>query len=417
MDQSARPSLSSEETPSEEVFLVESTLAEVRLRDKAGREFILVGVGAIGLDTSDVAGPVIERERPDSVCIDLDAARARILADESQWESLSIREVIKEKLLTALLLNLLLASYQRRFETSYETPSGAMPGTELYEALRVSEELGIPAVLADRDLHITYGRASKDINYLDKFKLLPTVLRNLFIVQKNSDDLPGDMAKGDVLSAYLGELVNVQPALKRTLIEEREVYTAGKIAGSSGTKIVAVVGAGRVRGIESALLAGDTANGADLEQLPQSSAIGKWSKWVIPILLLFGLMYLGWSQGREFVRENLVFWIAANSFFTGLGAIVAGAHILAILTAIIVAPISPLIPAGPGTVAAIVQTAVRPPLVKDFQAFADDVGQLRRWRKNRILRILLVLVLCGLGSIIGTLLGTSRIIWSFLGLS
>ena len=139
---------------------------------------------------------------------------------------------------------------------------------------------------------------------------------------------------------------------------------------------------------------------ARLGHLPQierlARAVSPGRRLLKVILLLFGLLYLGWSQGREFIRENLVFWIAANSFFTGLGAILAGAHILAILTAIIVAPISPLIPAGPGTVAAIVQTAVRPPLVKDFQAFADDVGQLRRWRKNRILRILLVLVLCGL---------------------
>ena len=84
------------------------------------------------------------------------------------------------------------------------------------------------------------------------------------------------------------------------------------------------------------------------------------------------------------------------------------------LTAAVVAPILPFIPAGPGTVAAIVQAIVRPPLVRDFQTFADDITHLMQWRRNRILKLFLVMILCGLGSIIGTPLGTSKIIFSYL---
>jgi pheromone shutdown protein TraB len=124
---------------------------------------------------------------------------------------------------------------------------------------------------------------------------------------------------------------------------------------------------------------------------------------------------LSLTQGKAAVRANIRFWVLANSLFTGIGAIVAGGHILTVLTAVIVAPFSPFIPAGPGTVAAIVQLLVRPPLVKDFQTFPEDLSDFRAWRRNRILRILLVMVLCGLGSLLGTVLGTSKIILSLFG--
>ena len=88
--------------------------AEIRLHDDTDREFIILGADYISLDNSDFASRTIKRERPEGVCLDLDEARAKILTDEAHWESLTIREVIKEKLMTALLLNLLLAAYVRK---------------------------------------------------------------------------------------------------------------------------------------------------------------------------------------------------------------------------------------------------------------------------------------------------------------
>jgi pheromone shutdown-related protein TraB len=393
-------------------YTSENDSAVARLQDEDGRQFIIVGVGAIGGDTSELAALVIGQEQPDSVCVDLDAARAKILTDEENWESLSLGEVIKEKLLTALLLNLLLAAYQRKLDDS----SRAMPGAELHEALSVSERLSIPIILADRDLNITFSRASHSINYLEKFKLLLLALKRLIRYKKDSDVMTDELMEADVLSLFFGEVVESQPALSNTLIEERDHYTAQKMIASSGNKILAVVGVGRVSGIRRTLLEGHQSQAANLEDVPVTSPISKWGKRILPILIVLGLIYLAWSQGKEFIRESLGFWIAANSLLTGLGAVLAGAHILAVITAIIVAPISPLIPAGPGTVAAIVQLLVRPPLVKDFQTFADDISHLLQWRKNRILKVLLVLILCGLGSIIGTVLATSKILLSLLSL-
>ncbi len=387
--------------------------AEIRLHDDTGREFIILGADYIGLDNSDFASWTIERERPEGVCLDLDGARAKILTDEAHWESLTIREVIKEKLMTALLLNLLLAAYVRKLGDA----SGRMPGAELAKAKRAAEDLSIPITLADRDLNITYNRASRSINYRQKLVLLQMAIRRLFRYGKVSSENNVELNQTDVFSAFLAEVIRFQPALAKTLIGERDQYTVQKMMAASGDKIVAVISAGRVEGIQQSFSQKAEFTAADLEEVPETSPVKKWATRIIPILMILAIIYVGWTQGGDFVRENLAFWIVANSLFTGIGAILARGHILTVLTAVVVAPISPLIPAGPGTVAAIVQIILRPPLVKDFQTFADDVTQLRHWRKNRIIRIFLILILCGLGSLIGTLLGTSKIVFSFLSLN
>ena len=381
---------------------------EILQIEETGQEVIIIGVEQIDGLGGGKANQFIDQNWADVVCLDLDITRARILTDQAQWDSLTINTVIKEKLLTALMLNLMVAAYQRK----YDKEDRSMPGDEIYAAMERAKERSLPVILADRDLHVTYSRASRSVNYVAKFRMLLMALKRLIRYQKIANESVEKSLDDDPMSAFIKELAALEPNLKKPLIDERDEYTSKKIITATGSKVLAVVGAGRTDGIRRYLVEGADGDPADLETVPETSPISKAIKIVVPITLIIGLFYLGWSQGREFVRENLAFWIAANSLLTGLGAIMAGAHILAVLTAVIVAPFSPLIPAGPGTVAAIVQFIVRPPLVADFQNFAEDITHPLRWRKNRILKIVLIMILCGLGNILGTLLGTSRILFS-----
>ena len=105
---------------------------------------------------------VIERERPDCVCVELDAQRYEALSHKTRWEDLDLRQVIRNKQLSALLVNLLLASYQKKLGGAL----GVTPGTELLEATRVAEELSIPVALCDRDVRVTLRRAWASIRRL-----------------------------------------------------------------------------------------------------------------------------------------------------------------------------------------------------------------------------------------------------------
>ena len=57
---------------------------------------------------------MIEREKPDVVCIELDPERYEALSQEKKFEEQDLREVLRKKQLATLMLNLILASYQRR---------------------------------------------------------------------------------------------------------------------------------------------------------------------------------------------------------------------------------------------------------------------------------------------------------------
>ena len=128
---------------------------DVEVVELGDRTVILVGTAHISAESDELVRQVNERERPDCVCIELDARRFEALSQKNRWEGLDLREVIKNRQLATLLLNFLLSSYQRRLGGQL----GVMPGSELLEAARVAEELGIPVALCDRDVRVTLRRS------------------------------------------------------------------------------------------------------------------------------------------------------------------------------------------------------------------------------------------------------------------
>ena len=137
-----------------------------------GRHFILVGTAHISRESVDLVREVIDKERPDCVCVELDPQRYEALSQESRWESLDLRQIIRNKQLTTLLMNLLLSSYQRRLGLQL----GVTPGSELLEATRAADEYGIPIALCDRDIRVTLRRAWHSIGFFRKVSLVVSLL-------------------------------------------------------------------------------------------------------------------------------------------------------------------------------------------------------------------------------------------------
>ena len=90
---------------------------------------------------------------------------------------------------------------------------------------------------------------------------------------------------------------------------------------------------------------------------------------------------------------------------------IALAHPITIISAFLAAPITSLTPViGAGYVAAFVQAYFQPPVVKEFETVTEDVGHWKMWWQNKLLKILLVFILSGLGSALGTYVGAYKII-------
>jgi pheromone shutdown-related protein TraB len=385
---------------------------DVEVIEIDGREFILVGTAHISQESVDLVRNIVEAEKPDCVCIELDAQRYEALSQQKRFASLDLREVIRKQQLAALLMNLLLASYQKRLGGKL----GVVPGSELLEAAKVAEENDIAISLCDRDIRVTLRRAWASLSLWKKAMLVSTFAASAFEDPELSEEELNRIKQKDVLSELMNELGQAMPTLKEALIDERDRYLAQKIRESEGQKLVAVVGAGHIQGMKQAILEGRDEDLEEISTIPKVSPWLKWIGWAIPALIVSALGYIGVTQGAAAASDNAIFWFLINAVPCAIGAVIALAHPVTILAGFISAPFTSLTPViGAGYVTAFVQTYVHPPLVHEFQSVGEDIATLRGWWHSRLLRVFLVFILTTLGSVVGTWVGGSVIVSNMFG--
>jgi len=397
-----------------EIPLTEETITkqnnyseDVQTVHKNGREFIIVGTAHISRQSADLVKEVITKEMPDTVCIELDEKRYKALSEKNRWENLDLKTIIKEKQLSTLLMNLVLASYQKKLGEKL----GVTPGTELLEAANTAKELNLPIELCDREVRITLRRSWNSMSLWQKLKFLTGGLAGLFEKQELTEEKLAELRSKDVLSEMMEELGKAMPVLKRVLIDERDTYLAEKMKRSDGKKIVAVVGAGHVKGIISHLNNDDEVDLSTIEKIPKSAPIGKIIGWGIPVIITASIAYIGYSKGLTEAGDNAIFWFLANGIPSAIGAAIALAHPFTILASFLAAPFTSLTPViGAGYVAAFVQVFFQPPVVKEFESVMTDLNKLKKWWENKLLKVFLVFILASLGSVIGTYVGFFEIV-------
>ncbi|MAG29704.1 MAG: conjugal transfer protein TraB [Deltaproteobacteria bacterium] len=402
----------SEEQPEQSGQSTRDTSRDVHRVDVAGRELWLVGTAHVSQRSVDLVREVIEREKPDAVCIELDKDRYEALSEQKKFEEQDLREVLRRKQLATLMLNLILASYQRRLGLKL----GVAPGSELMEAARVADEHGIPFSLCDRDVRVTLRRAWQSISWWQRMRLVLELGASLFESPEVSEEELARIRDQDVVTEVMNELGRMMPDLKRVLIDERDAYLAHEILQTEGRRIVAVVGAGHIDGMKTRLEREERANLDEINEIPPSSKIWKVVGWAIPLVIVGSIIAIAITQGPEAAGENALIWFLANAIPSGLGAIVALGHPLTIAAAALSAPFTSLTPLiGAGYVAAFAQLWTSPPRVADFATVGDDLAMPSQWWRSRLMRIFLVFVLTTLGSLIGTYAGGFGVIANLVG--
>ncbi len=381
--------------------------SDVHIIDHEGRQIILVGTAHVSQKSVDLVQQVIDQERPDCVCVELDEKRYESLSKKQRWQSLDIKQIIKNKQLATLMINLTLASYQKKLGDQL----GVTPGSELLEATRSADKFDIPIALCDRDVRVTLRRAWKKTSFFKKGYLLTSLFASLFDSTELSEEKLTELKESDVLSELLAEMGEALPEIKQVLIDERDTFLAEKIKATAGQKIVAVVGAGHVAGIKKALREDRSAQMEEINTIPPVSATWKVIGWLIPALIIGSIAYIGFSKGSHAAGANALYWVLANGIPSSIGAFIGLAHPATILTAFIAAPITSLTPViGAGYVCAFIQAMMRPPLVREFENAMADMATVRGWWRNNLLKVFLAFLLPGIGSMIGTWVGGYEII-------
>lgn len=385
--------------------MTEENITRLSIENK---DIILVGTAHVSRQSAEQVKEVIEREQPDTVCVELDEQRFQSIREENKWKDMDIFKVIKEKKASLLMVNLLISSFQKRMAKQF----GIKPGQEMIQGIDSAEEAGAELILADRNIQITFSRIWKNVGFWGKAKLMTAIMGSVISKEEISEEELERMKTEDMLNSALEEFTRSFPKLKVPLIDERDKYLAQMIKDAPGKKIVAVLGAAHVPGILEQIKVDH-----DLDQLnerPPRSPLPKIIGWMIPVMII-GIIITTLVLNPAAGLQQMIAWLLWNGTFSALGAALAFGHPFAVLTAFVVAPLSSLSPAlAAGWFAGIVQTYFRRPQVQDFESLSEDVYSFKGFKDNKVTRILLVVIFSNIGSTIGTVIGGADVIRLFI---
>lgn len=367
-----------------------SSVKLVRVDD---RDVYLVGTAHVSKQSVQDVRLTVEAVHPDTICVELCASRHRAIVDRDGWRKMDIMRVIRERKTPFLLAQLILSSFYRKLGDQL----GIQPGADMAEGIRLAKETGAQLVLADREVEITLKRTWRHLGFLEKFKMVGQLLMGLLFSAKIDDQVVETLKRKDQLEILMEAFADEFPQVKRRLIDERDIYLAQKIRQAPGKTIVAVVGAGHVGGIEAHIH--QDMDLKPLTVLPPKTNTSTFLKWGIPIAILALIAWGFFKEGQSHAVESAFIWIGLNSVLAGLGAVLAWAHPLTILTAMVASPFTSLNPMiAAGFVAGFVQAVIRRPTVADLEDLPQAITTLKGFWTNPLCRILLVVALVNLGS-------------------
>jgi len=378
-----------------------------------GVEYTLLGTAHVSRASVAAVRSLIEAGDFDAIAVELCETRFRAMRDREAWRNLDLLKIIREGKAGMVAANLALSAYQRRLAEQF----GIEPGAEMKAAADLADSRGKPLWLIDREISTTLKRAYRSVRLRDRLGIFSGLVASLFERGEVAEEEIEKLKQGDMLQSAFSEFAEQSEPLYRSLIAERDTFMAARLREESGKqpprRVLVIVGAGHLSGIERELKSQSDAPQGTLKELNSVPPAAQWPKWIgigLLVAIFAAITYAFYARGVGFGTLALRDWIVFTGFGAALGALVGGGHVLTVLTALIVAPLKPFRPFVPvGAVAAAVEMALRRPRVADFEALRDDVIDWQGWWRNRVSRTLLVFMFSNLGMLIGEWLAGIRI--------
>ncbi|TVS12849.1 MAG: TraB/GumN family protein [Wenzhouxiangella sp.] len=388
----------------------------VRHLQRDGVEYTLLGTAHVSRTSAETVQRLLESGNYDAVAIELCRSRHQALTERENWRNLNLFAILREGKAGMMMASLALAAYQRRIADQF----GIEPGAEMKAAMDGAERAGVPVQLIDREIGITLRRASRRLSLWKRWVLINGLIFSLFSRDEISEEDIERLKEGDLLTQTFSEFSETSPELYEALIAERDRYMAARLRQENhdrpGRRVLAVLGAGHLAGTASALEseAEPQREVAELDVMPPPSPVLKALPWAILIAVLSGFA-IGFARSPELGLTLVLTWIVINGSLSALGALLARAHPLTVLTALIAAPLTSLNPTiGAGMVTGAVEAWLRKPRVADFETLRDDVVRVSGWFRNRVSHVFVVFFLSNLGSAAGTWIAGFRMVQQLL---
>ena len=380
--------------------------------EREGVRYTLLGTAHVSRASVEAVEAAVGSGRYDTIAVELDAQRHRAMTDPDALSKLDLFQILREGKTGLVAANLALAAYQRRLAEQL----GVEPGAELKAAALGADERGLRLSLIDRDVGTTLKRAFRGLGFWGRTKLIAGLAASLVADEKVESEEIEKLKQGDFLESSFGEFAAGSPPLYEAVIAERDRYMAARlrqVGAEGGREVLAVIGAGHLKGLAEHLRSDTAAPApqlAELDSLPPSSQV-PWFTLFLVFFLLGGFAWGVWQGGLELGGQLLLQWALITAIGGAIGCLAAGGHPLSILAAFVSSPLTPLHPAlASGTVSAAVEAWLRKPTYADFLRLRDDTGHWKGWWRNRVARVLVNFFLTSLGTAIGVWTAGAKLI-------
>ncbi len=389
--------------------------------ERVSERIVLVGTAHVSKKSVEEVRAAVETFAPDIVGVELDQGRYKALSQRAEWAKTPVTEIIRSGRAYFFMASLFLASFQRRLAERF----GVEPGGEMIEAVNLAHARKAKLALLDRDIGVTLKRAWRLMTLREKLRFAWEAWAVLFGIRRLADldaaqreaegkppkpeDLEAELAElmdEDVLTEMMEEIGRFAPSVKRVLIDERDEFLAKRILLSAKEgRVVAVIGAGHIKGVRAAIARGlpELPPFEELNQVPEPKVPwGTVFAWSIPLLFFWIVIYQGLQGNLARAGEALALWWIIHGVAAGLGAAAAGGHPYSIATAAAVAGFTAIHPTlAAGWFAGLMEAKVRTPTVADFERL-QAWESFRELFRNPVWRVLFVTALTNVGSSLAT---------------
>ncbi|MCK5647534.1 MAG: TraB/GumN family protein [Gammaproteobacteria bacterium] len=393
----------------------------------AGKSITVLGTAHVSKTSADKVHELLATGEYDGVAIELCPSRYKSMIDPDSLAKMDLFQVFKEGKASMVIASLALGAYQQKMADEF----GIEPGAEMRMAIEQAEQMNSEIHLIDREVGTTLKRVYGNVPWWKKMGIVGGLLGSVVSSEKVSEEEIERLKEGDILETTFSQFAEEAKELYEPLIDERDQYMAARleqiVSSSDNQSILAVVGAGHLKGIESYLAKDEQITTPEelhrkaqqtidrLDALPKKSRWPKLIPWLIVAVLITGFA-IGFNKSTELGVQLIIYWVVINGSLSALGAALAKGHPLTVIGAFFAAPLTSLNPTiGAGMVTAAIELYLRKPNVGDFSDLRKDTTHVSGWWKNKVARTLLVFFFSTIGSAIGTYVAGFKIFESLVG--
>ncbi len=372
----------------------------------------IIGTAHISDESVNTVKETIYEKRPEIVAIELDPGRYQSILDDARGikreQDFDIRKILRTSNLTVTIVNIFLSSMQRRMGREV----GVKPGAEMLEAVKIASEVNANVALIDRNIQVTLRRTIDGMSFREKVSFVWELILSLFMSDEDEEDLKMEiesLKEEDTIEEVMDFFKTSSPGGYNALVHERDAYLAYNIKSLEDKNVVAIVGAGHKKGIETFLDNPDTI--PPIESISEVKEKGitlfQVILFLIPIVFI-ALFVISWINGIN-IEGGIVRFLIFVGGGALIGSLLSGSKIQSALVGMVVTPVTiihPLLAAG--WFSGLVEARLRHVSVDDLVDLSDFEDFHDLWHNN-LFRVILVALGTNLGCTIGFLVSINNV--------